>query len=173
MAGIGLDEREKAGRCLELDRLHLGALMRHLPESASPEVVARLERIRAGYEELLAAKPPAIPLYDHANLRRKSADCLESIARACDCMGTSERALASNEQAALAHEALGRSAEAVRCRECASLLRVSQAAEVDPELERLNARAWRLARARRDSRRRSRRPPQRRSSLNAMSVPAP
>ena len=132
-----LDDMSKMRRLMELDQRSLAAMFMLMPGRASEASIAEFKEIYAGYENLLAAGAPKDPFYTLDSVRKKMADTTGSIARSYDSLNNLEQAKLYYERAAQSYEAIGDHDNANRCRDNIAKIRVSDEADLDDELLRL------------------------------------
>lgn len=128
-----------AQRLMQLDRRLMEAMPRIMPGTANDSLVQELSSIQRGYEELLAEGPPSFPLYTLDTVRFKIADTENFVARAHDSMNHVEEAASFYKQAAQHYEEAGATEQAERARASLGRLQFAADADVNVELQRLQA----------------------------------
>src|SRR4051812_31713939 len=135
------DDFAQARRLIEIDQRYLLAMPNTLPGKASDAVVRTFESIKADYEALIEAGPPALALFTLDDVRIKVADVTESIARTYDSLRDDAAAATHYRQAAEGYERYGQADKANRCRSALAQLTLAAGGDIDDELQRLQA--WR------------------------------
>jgi tetratricopeptide (TPR) repeat protein len=124
---------------MQLDRRLLEAMPKIMPGIANDALVQDLSSIQHGYEELLAEGPPSFALYTLDNVRFKIADTENFIARAHDSMNHVDEAASFYRQAAQHYQEVGATEQAERSRASLGRLQFAADADINVELQRLQA----------------------------------
>lgn len=132
-----LDDLGRTRVFMEAQQRHAQAMMRTLPGSATPEVVAELESIVAEYDRVLELGPPSFPIYTLDDVRLRRADALEHAGRACDSLRDAARARELLGRAVSAYRELGDEERAAGAARALAAVEYDVSGDVDREIERL------------------------------------